>query len=1185
MRFDSLHLSAVGPFTDRALDLSAGREGVHAIYGRNEAGKSSSLRAVRALLFGFEKNSTDNFVHNYEQLRVGAAMRVSDGSTLTCYRRKGIRNTLLDAQGELVDDGCLDTLLHGMTEIEFIHLFGIDHQSLVQGGLELLKTHGREAEALFSSGIGSSALPQVRKQLETEANALFSARGSKPLINALGRELDELRKAEREVTLLASHWDEARRTVERISRELVGIGDELGTARSRHRELARLRRVLPLVVKHTDLLGKIAAVGDVVTLADDFSARRVQAQEQQRAAVQDHAGAQARIERARLSIESLVVDDVLLAQHEILEALHERLSVKRKAMDDRRGLAREGEQLLTHLGELKASLGATWQTDGFESALLLQTRLDELTADKQARDPLVVLLQKQLTDAERLRTVQQRELDALLQQAELSISTTVLSDAVHLARSAADIDSRLTSMQIVIQTHARKCNESLSTLGRWQKTEDELLRTAMPDDGAVVAMQEQFAKFDERAVHLENRQAELTSRHETERVRLAEILADGAVPAADELTERRALRDAGWRLLRAQWIDGEDVAAAASEFSAENSLPDAYEHALRAADDVADRLWLHAAKVQDLESAKREARAITRQLDTGARHKAELDAQWLELHERWIDVWRALDLVPGTPSEMLRWLSRARELREQVRALRDEQDELDVLQRSRMQHVARLRAALQEAPPEGSSIAGHSGEHSNDGLSGILARAEQQLVAIDDHERDKAALAQAVVKLGDAEAHANAQLKAVCDELVTWQRQWDELAIDLGAAAGVSPTGLAARMSAIREVVRLSKVSDKQAQRISDIDADAAQFDADARALCDAIASTLATDRVAEDAVRYLHSRLREQQKLHTHREALVEEAQKAEQERDTAAANKHVAQMSIEQLCVEAGGVKDEALIHVEILYAQRYQLDLELAQCEQELYTQGDGETLDALVAIAKDVDMASVIAELSALGEKIDDELQPRRDALFTRKLDAQRALDDMIGDGEAANIALQIQQKLAEIREKASDYVRLKLASRVLSEQVERFRAMHRDPILAAAGRYLSTLTLGDYCAVQTRFDSADQAILCVLRKNSDSGAAGAQLTVDALSTGTRDQLFLALRLAALERYLDGGAEALPLIVDDILVQFDDRRAHATLKALAEFSTRTQVLLFTHHERIAHDAVQLEHHAGGVHLHRL
>ena len=57
----------------------------------------------------------------------------------------------------------------------------------------------------------------------------------------------------------------------------------------------------------------------------------------------------------------------------------------------------------------------------------------------------------------------------------------------------------------------------------------------------------------------------------------------------------------------------------------------------------------------------------------------------------------------------------------------------------------------------------------------------------------------------------------------------------------------------------------------------------------------------------------------------------------------------------------------------------------------------------------------------------------------------------------------------------------------------------------------------------------------------------------------------LRLAALDLHLDGNP-SMPLVLDDILLTFDDARAAATLAALAELSRRTQVLLFTHHEHL-------------------
>jgi uncharacterized protein YhaN len=72
-------------------------------------------------------------------------------------------------------------------------------------------------------------------------------------------------------------------------------------------------------------------------------------------------------------------------------------------------------------------------------------------------------------------------------------------------------------------------------------------------------------------------------------------------------------------------------------------------------------------------------------------------------------------------------------------------------------------------------------------------------------------------------------------------------------------------------------------------------------------------------------------------------------------------------------------------------------------------------------------------------------------------------------------------------------------------------------------------------------------------------------VDAMSEGTTDQLFLALRLAAVEQSVAAGI-TLPFLADDLFVNFDDERAEAGFRVLAEVAKSTQVLFFTHHPHL-------------------
>ena len=169
------------------------------------------------------------------------------------------------------------------------------------------------------------------------------------------------------------------------------------------------------------------------------------------------------------------------------------------------------------------------------------------------------------------------------------------------------------------------------------------------------------------------------------------------------------------------------------------------------------------------------------------------------------------------------------------------------------------------------------------------------------------------------------------------------------------------------------------------------------------------------------------------------------------------------------------------------------------------------------------------------------------------------------------AEEMEQELARIRRLAERYALLKLASKILQQEIERYREEHQDPVLKIASGYFSDLTMGSFAGLRTDVDDKGEPILVGVRPDN------LRLTVEKMSSGTRDQLFLALRLATLEWRLET-SEPMPFIVDDILINFDDDRSKATLKVLADLSKKNQVILFTHHRQIVEEARQYERKGG-------
>jgi len=119
------------------------------------------------------------------------------------------------------------------------------------------------------------------------------------------------------------------------------------------------------------------------------------------------------------------------------------------------------------------------------------------------------------------------------------------------------------------------------------------------------------------------------------------------------------------------------------------------------------------------------------------------------------------------------------------------------------------------------------------------------------------------------------------------------------------------------------------------------------------------------------------------------------------------------------------------------------------------------------------------------------------------------------------------------------------------------------LVKRASEHYAALTLGSFEGLVTDFNEKDEPVLAGVRPY------GERVYVQGMSSGTRDQLYLALRLASLEKYMEN-AEPMPFIVDDVLVDFDDERSEAALNALSTLSEKTQVILFTHHSSVVEQA---------------
>lgn len=133
----------------------------------------------------------------------------------------------------------------------------------------------------------------------------------------------------------------------------------------------------------------------------------------------------------------------------------------------------------------------------------------------------------------------------------------------------------------------------------------------------------------------------------------------------------------------------------------------------------------------------------------------------------------------------------------------------------------------------------------------------------------------------------------------------------------------------------------------------------------------------------------------------------------------------------------------------------------------------------------------------------------------------------------------------------------LAWRLLEHVRETYEAERQPETLDEASLYLERLTHGKYARIWTPLGRHELRI---------DDAEGKQLPLDMLSRGTREAVFLSLRLALVASYRRRGIN-IPMVLDDVLVNLDAQRAEAAVEMLCDYAQgNRQLLFFTCHDHI-------------------
>lgn len=1147
MKIIDLTLTAFGPFTGKKLTFAPGN--LHIVFGPNEAGKSSSLRAISNFLYGIPARTSDSFVHENKNLRIGATLECSDGRRQTFIRRKGNKDTLLDGDGNSCADSTIEPFLGKVREDLFLHMFGLSHQRLIQGGRDIVEDKADVGESIFAAGMGVVGLRRLLEELDGQQVALFKSGGQVPEINRLIAAFNSAKQEVRNLSLstadykkVAAELEGARLRCESGKSELKDLHNELA-------RLARLQSAAPKIATLRGLQGSLAELGGVRILAEDFPERRKQNQRDRHSAAVSVATLEAELVGLRQNVDAHPVDQKLLdLEGEILEFFGSRGAFLKNQKDlpslghKRHNLREEAQRILKRMG-LADDLNQT------ETLRLSDPRKREIAAAAQE----LKSLRQQVATASRNVEARKSEVDELKRKIEAMPAVCPI-DSLQAALRHAGNDRNLASQ--LDETNQKRTKIGEEARARFKRLLPAPAVSFDRVEELQVPMVETIQRFLHEETELKQNEAlladqlrDLEGRQANHQSKIEAVTKGGNVPTEENLVQQRDHRDRGWKLVRRSW-EGETPDESEIEgFAESGSLADGFERLVRVADDMADELRRESDRVAQLQQLRSEAARLDDEVNAKKDRLTALMADREAWGKRWREAWEPTGLEPLFPVEMLAWRNEYVEVVEAFRSLCDLGNSREQME-GRMNHLReRLvaegeQAGLPPLPPERS-------------FGELLDQVEQELEKIQRHngERQQAERDLATVqKQVGREQVALANLKEQHDAA---QQSWGGTVAALGLSPSSDPDDAFRTVEGLNDIFqKLDEAAGLESRRAG-IRKECEAFETGVTSLVGKVEEDLVASTPQETITR-LNQRLTVAQANLAAITSLRKQI--AEKEKQLSAARVRFATLEedLRQL-LEQGGVDGESdfqLVEDRSTKVRRLR-DSEAALAAQLCDFAGGG-TVEELIAASGQVDAETLpgqIQELRAKQEEVSQLL-----AGFQEEVGALRGrLAALDGSEGAALKAEEMESILAALRTKIEAFARARLGSVLLRREIERYRQEHQGPVLRRAGQFFARLTLGSFTGLATDFGENDQQFLVGTRTD------GGRVTVAGMSEGTCDQLYLALRLASLEHHLETN-EAMPLILDDILVNFDDERARATLEILAEISAKNQIIYFTHHRHI-------------------
>ena len=1141
MRLREIEVENYGLFRGTKLGFGDGR--FHLVCGPNEAGKSTLLQLIRELLFGFVvRGNPYAFPEHDGEMAATASAEMKDGTRIRFRRRKGQKNTVsgqIEGSDRTFDQDGLTRLLGNANPELYQNVFGFSLAELASGE-ESLK-HAKLEEALFGGGLGGLAnFQRALTAIQEEHQSLFMAsrRAQRPInklfaaIHEAAANLNKKVVKPRDYKDLCQHRDESLAAADKARADRDACFRRVS-------HIDRLRQALPAWQRLAQARQEFAPlqVSESFPLADAEEFRRLR--EQRTHANDDVATLTAELDECDAALGRLHLSPELVAAEGDIKKLFQQLE---QIASCRRDIPARTQEAESSRAEIVAQLGALhpdWDLshlEAFRTSLAQRDRVDQMAAELAVLEKQAASTSLRHQEKEKSLAQDRREL-AELQAAPSSPGLESLTRRAVSYRSDQAQHEQLDAELAQLDAQLAPLRRQLAGPSGVDVAAIESLPVPL-----VSAVQEFARLFSEanEAVRQADRDRQQAERNAAQaRAELQQHDVRHRVPDRKALVDQRSRRDEGWRLLRRMYIEGQsaenDAAAWLGDASA--SLPDQYEHEVSQADRLADDRQEKAEWVARREQIAADVAGLDRHVAESQQRVADCERARDRLKESWRQLWLPCGLSPQSPDTMAEWLR----LHGQLRELLEKRLSLD----TRRQQIQRRLSAFEEdlknaiggdrLPDEALVEAEHRVQEARD-----AAKQRERL------ERDLPGRQREVEELADASR-----------EMAVRRTQWGECWQSLMVEIGFPPEWESGLVSKILSELANARVRYQSVQgldaRVAEMAATVADFERRVTEWCKRLAPDL-EPLPAEVATAQLNRRLEEAKESLGQQKSFLAQRDRAAERLKAKRDHCERLKTRLAELRRAAAVESDEEFDQLARDAAKQKALTEEIENLRRQIDAVARNEEPDTFLAELEQADVDAIALAARETRENLAGLEEAYRNAVGEAAL-AKKQVEDLDAEGQVNALAQKLESDRAELRDTVERWAPLVFADAILAQAIARFEREHQPELLRDVGRLFGELTQGRYVGLRRRLDEQGTLVLA----QSD----GKDKEPQQLSTGTREQLYLAIRLAYARHYCREN-EPLPLVMDDVLVNCDDRRSDAALDMLLEVAKDIQLIFLTCHE---------------------